>query len=92
MSVSAFALAIDQWRECRDAYELHLEAQYTAADWACRGVLLNRRGKALGIDAASLFLGTRVRAVAYASDELVEFWRTYPRITFAQFEHQWLRA
>lgn len=89
---TAFAFAVDMWRECRDAYERHLEAQYEAAERACRGVLLNRRGKAAAISPESLFLGRRVRAYAYASDELVEFWHAHPRITFAQFEHQWLRS
>jgi len=87
-----FASAIDAWRECRDAYALHLEAAYEAADKACRGVLLNRRGRVAGISSESLFLGNRVRAYAYASDELVEHWSEHPRVTFAEFERQWSRA
>lgn len=85
----AFAQAADVWRQCRDDYELHLEAQYAAADKACRGILLNKRGRARGISAESLFLGPSSRAHAYASEELLEFWHEHPRITFAQFERQW---
>lgn len=81
--------ALAQWRECRDAYELHLLAQYAAADEACRGVLLNRRGLAAGISSESLFLGRAARAHAYASPELLEFWLHFPRVTFAEFERQW---
>lgn len=84
-----FANALDQWRECRDAYELHLEAQYEAASTATRGHLLNRRGLAAGIASESLFLGPRRRAEAYASDELLEFWSATPRLTYAEFERQW---
>lgn len=84
-----FATAIDQWRECRDAYGQHLEAQLAAAEMATRGVLLNKRGRAAGIAPESLFLGPASRARAYASDELTEFWATTPRLTYAAFERQW---
>lgn len=84
-----FAFAVDTWRECRDAYELHLEVQHDAADRACRGVLVNKVGIARGITSGSLFLGPKTRAHKYASEELLEFWRTHPRVTFAQFERQW---
>lgn len=87
-----FSNAINLWRECREAYGLHLEAQYAAADEACAGVLLNKRGIAAGIASESLFLGPRARAEAYASDELREFWQANPRVTFAQFERQWWHA
>jgi hypothetical protein len=84
-----FANAFALWRECRDAYELHLEAQLADAERECRGILLNRRGIAAGIAAESLFLGPAARANAYASDELLDYWATRPRITYAQFERQW---
>jgi hypothetical protein len=87
----AFATAIDTWRECRAAYELHLESQTLAAENSCNGNLLNRRGRAAGIDPRSLFLGPQRRAEAYPTEELLEFWRTHPRVTFAQFERQWFQ-
>lgn len=87
--MSVFADALAAWREAREAYQLHLEQQYAEASEVCRGHLLNRRGQAAGIDSASLFLGPRRRAEAYASAELLEFWQTHPRVTYAEFERQW---
>ncbi len=84
-----FTSAVESWRECREAYAEHLEAQHTAAEQACRGVLLSRVGRAAGIAPESLFLGPLSRAEAYASDELREWWRTHPRLTYAAFERQW---
>lgn len=79
------------WRECRADYDDTLYAQYEAAEEATRGAMLNARGRARGIDAFSLFMGPEVRALAYASEELVEHWATHPRVTFAAFEKQWQR-
>lgn len=84
-----FAAALEAWAECREAYALHLETQYEQAIAATNGVLLNRRGTAEGVSTWSLFLGPRARADAFASEELREFWRRTPRLTFAQFEHAW---
>lgn len=84
--------ALAAWRECRDEYSRYLEAAYAEADAATRGNLLNRRGRAAGIASASLFLGPRRRAEAYASDELREWWQTHPRLTYADFERQWIDA
>lgn len=79
------------WRECRAVYDDTLYAQYEAAEEATRGAMLNARGRARGIDAFSLFMGPEVRALAYASEELIEHWATHPRVTFAMFEKQWQR-
>lgn len=84
-----FAAALDAWAECREAYALHLEAQYEAALNATNGTLLNRRGIAEGVSTWSLFLGPRGRADAFASEELRAFWVRTPRVTFAQFEREW---
>ncbi|MBU4213561.1 MAG: hypothetical protein KJ792_02770 [Actinobacteria bacterium] len=86
-----FAEAASAWRECRDAYDLFLEDQHSQAERACRGNLLNRRGRTAGIRAETLFLGPWSRARAYASDELLEWWATHPRQTFSQFERSWSR-
>ena len=74
--------------ETREAYELHVLTQYDAAERATRGRLLNKRGERKGIDSASLFSGNAIRAYAYASPELVEWWETHPRQSFEQFERQ----
>lgn len=73
-------------REARGAFQDYLEAQVNAADAACAGVLLNPRGRAFGIDPASLFMGTAARAFAYASPELLDWWMDHPRVTFTEWE------
>lgn len=80
------------WRQRREEYDLALYAQYVRAEAATNACLLNERGRARKIDPLSLFMGPAVRANAYASEELIEHWRTDPRITFAQFERQWSAA
>lgn len=79
------------WRECRAEYGQTLYAQYVAAEEATNGAMLNARGRQKAIDAFTLFMGPEVRALAYASEELVEHWETHPRVTFAKFERQWQR-
>lgn len=86
MSSPIFQEAIEQWRATRAEYELIRENAYQRAERECNGVLLNARGKELGIDPYSLFMGNEVRAYAYASEELVDHWRVYPRVTFSAFE------
>ena len=56
-------------------------AQMIAASEACRGSLLSRRGKAAGVSEWSLWTGPESRARAYASEELLNFWRDSPRVT-----------
>lgn len=77
------------WRECRAEYDATLYARYEAAEEATNGAMLNARGRQKGIDPFSLFMGNENRALAYASEELVEHWQSHPRITFSQFERQW---
>ena len=81
--------ALANWRECRADFELDLYARYVRAEAECNGVMLNARGVARDVDPLSLFMGPAVRAFAYASDELLEHWLTWPRVTYAQFEAQW---
>ncbi|MCU1418698.1 MAG: serine/threonine kinase [Schumannella sp.] len=85
-----FALAASRWRVMRAEYENYREGAYLRAETACNGVLLNERGKRAGVNPYGLFIGPEVRALAYASEELVEHWRQYPRMTFAQFEAETL--
>lgn len=83
-----FLAARDQWREARAAYEDVLEAQISAADEACRGVLLSARAQASGITIRQLFLAPPQNAQAWASEELRDYWRERPRVTFAEFERE----
>lgn len=77
--------------EIRAEYEEVLWAAYQRAETACNGRLLNRRGAAAGIDPIRLFKSNTAFAYAYASEELIEHWRTHPRPTFAAYEAQRLR-
>ncbi len=87
MSRSAiFSAAVDQWRELNTEWRDVIEAQFVAAEEATRGNLLNARGRERQVDAFSLFYGPDVRARAYASEELIAFWSTTPRVTFADYE------
>lgn len=83
------AAGFSMWRTCRDEFELYREAAFEAAHDACAGQLLNDRGRRRGVSAWSLFIGPEIRALAYASEELAEWWRDHPRITFERFERAW---
>ncbi|CAN7150005.1 hypothetical protein LJR044_002474 [Microbacterium foliorum] len=87
--MSIISEAFNAWRECRAEYNDTLCSQYEAAEEATRGAMLNARGREKGIDPFSLFMGNETRALAYASEELVEHWASHPRITFEKFEKQW---
>lgn len=81
--------AFTAWRECRADYDNTLYAQYDAAEEATNGAMLNARGREKGVDPFTLFMGNERRALAYASEELVEHWQSHPRVTFSKFEKQW---
>lgn len=87
---ASFDAAVRQWRTLRADFEILREAAYERAETECNGALLNDRGRRAGIDPYSLFMGTRARAYAYASEELIDHWKVYPRLTFAEFESQML--
>ena len=84
-----FEMAMSEYHECRSEYQLHLDASYEAAAEACNDALLNDRGIRAQVDPRSLFMGNSTRAYAYASPELVAWWETNPRVTFADFEASW---
>lgn len=87
MSRSAlFAQAVAAHHEARSAWLDLLEVEYLRAEKATRGHLLNARGRELGIDPRTLFYGSAVRAAAYASEELIEHWSTFPRLPWGEFE------
>lgn len=85
-----FAAARDQWRAIRQEYQLVLEATYARAEHDTAGVLLNRAGKEAHVDAMSLFMGPYQRVRKYASEELVEWFATNGRTTYADFERQYV--
>lgn len=87
-----FARAAAEYRTMRAEYETVNINAHAAAESACNGVLLNRRGKLAHVDPESLFKGTHARAYAYASAELVEHWTKHPRLTVAEFERQTLEV
>ena len=80
--------ALERRAEVRAEYEHVLWAAYEAAETACNGRLLNRRGEEAGIDPVRLFRSGPAFANAYASEELLEHWAKYPRPTFARYERQ----
>ena len=63
-----------------------VEYAYVSAEQATNGYMLNRKGMAAGINPRSLFTGSEDRARRYASEELLEHWRTHGRPTRAMFQ------
>ncbi|MEV7798607.1 hypothetical protein AB0O14_05925 [Microbacterium foliorum] len=87
--MSIIGEAFNAWRACHAEYDGTLYAQYEAAEEETRGAILNARDREKGIDPFSLFMGNETRALADASEELVEHLASHPRITFEKFEKQW---
>lgn len=85
---AAVGFGIELYKQIRAEFEEHRAAAYEAASEACRGHLLNDRGRRAGKDAWDLFIGTEAHARAYASEELLEHWATHPRVTVATYERQ----
>jgi hypothetical protein len=68
-----------------DEYRAYLENQWTTAEEATRGNMLNKRGRARGMDPRALWTaGTRERE-RYASDELREWFARNPVVTQREF-------
>ncbi len=84
-----FARAVEAYHQCRAEYGDYLEGAFQMASDATSGNLLNERGRRRGIDAWTLFKGNETTALAYASEELVDYWRSHPRLTFEAFERDW---
>lgn len=75
-------------QQLREDYHAHTYESYLAAEDECRGVMLNKRGRAKGIDPLALFSGPAHVANAYASEELKAWWNAHGRLTFAAFRYQ----
>jgi hypothetical protein len=54
--------------------------------------LVNKAGRAIGVDGDDLFTGPGGYAAKYASEELMEWWQKHPRLTLARYEIQWLKG
>lgn len=81
----ARSLTVDE--QVREDYETYVECSYLEAEAHCNGVLLNKRGRAKGISARSLFYGSPTVARAYASEELRGWWQRNGRLTLGAFRH-----
>lgn len=91
MSRSAiFEAAARLYAKMRIDYERYLEYAYDTALEGTGGVLVNKQGRALGIDGLDLFSGHKAYAMKYASEELIEFWKKHPRLTQAEYEANWI--
>lgn len=90
MTSPIFARAAEEWARMRMAYGDYLEAHMARAEVETNGNLLNAKARAAGVTQERLFTANSTVAAAYASEELVDFWRTHPRMTLATFESQWL--
>lgn len=77
-----------RWARVTALYAEYLNAQWDAAETFCNGQLLNKAGRAAGIDARTLWEGTAAHAARYASEELLEFWAHHPRYTISQFQKE----
>ena len=65
-----------------------VELSYVAAEEATRGNMVNRKGRARGIDPRTLLTGREETFRRYASDELTEYYSTHHRPTAASFRGQ----
>jgi hypothetical protein len=76
-------------RERRQAaeseYRDEVYRQWLTAEAETKGYMLNREGRARGIDERSLFTGPESRVARYASPELIEFFESNPRPTRASW-------
>lgn len=84
--------ALDLRAIVRAEYEEVFWHQYEAAETATNGRLLNRRGLRAGVDPVQLFRSNAGYRQAYASEELVDWWREHPHLTFASYERQRFHA
>lgn len=72
-------------RSKQEEYRLWLETEWTAAEESTRGNMLNKRGRAKGIDPRSLWTANDRTRNAYASEELRAYWNAHPVLSAAEF-------
>lgn len=83
---AARAMRARERRQARtQEYRDEVYRQWLLAENATSGNLLNKAGRAAGIDERTLFSGPESRVRAYASRELQDFFLTHPRPTRAAY-------
>lgn len=75
-------------RTGQESYRLWLENEWIQADEATRGNMLNKRGRARGVDPRSLWTANDRTKQAYASEELRAYWNAHPVLSSAEFGRQ----
>ena len=85
-----FAEAAQQWSVMSMDFMSYVDDAYAKALEATNGVLVNAAGREKKIDSYILFRSTRAFSRKYASEELLEHWETYPRLTMAEYEVSWM--
>jgi molybdopterin-guanine dinucleotide biosynthesis protein len=71
--------------ELRADYEAYVHSEWLKAEGETNGVLLNRAGRAAGVDPRSLWEGNAATARKYASEELKTYWQRNGRLTRGAF-------
>jgi hypothetical protein len=74
-----------------DEYRAYLEDQWVNAEQATRGNMLNKRGRASGIDPRALWSDARARN-RYASDELRSYLDAHPVVSAREFHGEAAQA
>lgn len=69
----------------KDAHATWLEGQFVSAENTTRGNMVNKRGRAAGIDGRNLFTANAATRSAYASDELKSYWDKNPVMSAGEF-------
>lgn len=87
-----FAEAASRWSLMSVDFMAYVDDAYNKAVEATCGVLVNAEGIEKKISDYMLFRSNRAFARKYASEELLEHWETYPRLTMAEYEIQWLQG
>lgn len=67
------------------AYRDWLESEWVKAEEDTRGSMVNKRGRAKGIDGRSLWTANQQTRNAYASEELKSYWDRHPVLTAREF-------
>ena len=88
-SSAIYAFAEELRREMLAEYGAIREAQYEAAVEATNGIMVNARGRKLGVSTWAVFESPTLRA-AYGSAELRQHLAAHPRTTRTEFEASWL--
>lgn len=68
-----------------EEYRLYLEGQWIAAEQATRGNMVNKKGRAKGVDPRSLWTAGDAARARYASEELRAYWDAHPIVTRREF-------